>query len=378
MKLIIFWFLFVALFHPLVIAQQNSANSIDLRQNVTLYSGPGMTYREIGTLSPADDLMLTIHERNALGNWVMLHITEGTTQREGWVLTGYLDLPETVQFSEVPINPALSDAAPYNVDDPRLARLYTLPILPEMNENLLIVYVIGQMRGNRSNVITKIGDSLSTSPVYLTPMPREDHRLGAYDFLADSIAYFGESLTRQSVASRVGLNTYSIFDTMWSAPQLCEQDETPLNCEIRLARPGIAVILFGPNDMVSRMTVDEYYEQMRQIIETTLSQGVIPLLSTFSTNPQSIHWDRAIDFNLALVSIAEEYEVPIMNLWLAARTLPNFGLARDNIHMQHGTYEYFNFTTGHEATVGVSLQNLVALGALDRLYTFLQMDSATN
>ncbi|MEQ8677731.1 MAG: hypothetical protein RLP44_04025 [Aggregatilineales bacterium] len=379
MRVTIFWrfavsFILSTLCLSLVIAQdEDTTTPITIRQTTSLYSGPGITYREIGELD--GDESLDLLARNRIGNWVELRVIGSEENSlEGWALTGTLSLAESIHFSDTPIDETLTDAAPYNLDDDLLARMYSVPVIPQISDDMRMVYALGQSLGNRSETITKIGDSLSVSSIYLTPMWRTDHRLGAYDYLADPIAYFGESTRHESVASRIGLNTSSIFDPMWADQVLCNADESPLLCEYRLTRPSIAFIMFGPNDVVSNMTVEGYESQMRVLVEITLDVGIIPVLSTFSTHPQSRWWDKSMAFNLALVDIAADYDVPIMNLWSAARALPNYGLAGDNIHMMHGTYEYFNFTTGHEATVGISLQNLVSLATLYELYTFLEME----
>lgn len=349
-----------------------AAPHITVRNTTPLYSGPGITYRTLGELD--GDERLDLLARNTIGNWVELRVEDGDASTvEGWALTGDLEFDDTIHFSQVNIDSTLTDAALYNVDDETTARLYAVPVIPHISDAMRMVYALGQSLGNHSNAITKIGDSLSVSSIYLTPMWRTDHKLGAYDYLADTIAYFGESTRHQSVASRIGLNTSSIFDPMWADQAMCNADESPLMCEYRISRPSIAFIMFGPNDVVSNMTVEEYSEQMRLMVEISLDVGIIPVLSTFSVHPESRWWDKSMAFNLALVDIAADYEVPIMNLWSAARVLPNYGLAGDNIHMMHGTYEYFNFTTGHEASVGISLQNLVSLTTLYELYTFLDM-----
>lgn len=74
-----------------------------------------------------------------------------------------------------------------------------------------------------------------------------------------------------------------------------------------------------------------------------------------------------LDFNLALDAIAQQYHVPLINLWAAARVLPDYGLEADGIHMQHSGWETLYYATGHEAYYGMSLQNLLSLTILHEI-----------
>jgi hypothetical protein len=234
------------------------------------------------------------------------------------------------------------------------------------------VYEHGQEMGARSRVVTKIGDSLVANPMYLLPMNRSDSVLGPYDYLADTLAYFGPSVS-ESAAARIGLSTYVVFDPMWANRSVCQPGETPLACEYRLKQPSIALIMFGPND-VKHMDTDEYTAQMKQIVGETLNRGIIPVLFTFSYDPDAELWWQAVNFNLALADLADEYGIPLVNLWLAARILPEYGLDKDHTHLKNSGFEYLKFTNGNEAFYGVTLQNLLALSVLDELRRSLGMD----
>lgn len=102
--------------------------------------------------------------------------------------------------------------------------------------------------------------------------------------------------------------------------------------------------MFGPNDVRS-MTEDKYAGQMRQIIEDSLEHGVIPVISTFSAHPDEEFFWQSINFNLQLVSLAEEYQIPLINLWAAARILPEYGLDRDKVHLKVSGFDYLKFDT---------------------------------
>lgn len=341
------------------------------REEAIIRQGPGHSHLPVNRLNWQDEI--EILERNRPGTWVYIRVTRGGgTPWEGWVLTGYLDLDETVRLSEVPVNVSVADANASTINSRSQSRLYAVPVISVVSDAMRDVYERGQQIGNRSNSITKIGDSLSASRIYLIPMSRGDHQLGPYDFLDETIDFFGASMAEIGVASRIGLSSIAVFDPVWADPQLCEPNETPLACEYRRKKPSIAFILFGPND-VRAMDEERYETQMRLIVEESMNQGVIPVLSTFSADPDEAFWWQSINFNLVLLDIAEEYEVPLINLWAAARPLPNYGLDRDRIHLKHSGYENLHFVEGQEAYYGVSLQNLLSLCMLDELRRTLGM-----
>lgn len=349
----------------------DSLHLIAPREQAIVRQGPGHTHLQVNQLDWQDTI--TILERNRAGNWLHIRVQRGAgVVIDGWVMTGHLILDEAVHLSEVPVNANIPDANPSTVNSRSMARLYSVPVIPSVSGAMQEIFVRGQQLGNYRNVITKIGDSLSVSRIYLTSMSRGDHELGPYDFLEETIVYFGASMAEPSVASRIGLSSIAVFDPVWADAQLCESNESPLACEYRRKKPSVAFILFGPNDVRS-MDDDRYGMQMRMIVEESLTAGVIPVLSTFSVDPDDEFWWQAINFNLVLVDIAAEYEVPIINLWSAARPLPDYGLDEDGVHLKHSGYENLYYATGHEAYYGVSLQNLLSLCMLDELRRAMEM-----
>ncbi|MBC8099624.1 MAG: hypothetical protein H7Y11_09290, partial [Armatimonadetes bacterium] len=328
-----------------------------------LYTGPGITYAESGVLLTG--VVVTITERNTAGTW--LYVESDTLA--GWVLSGTLNLPPELHYSALPIT-ALADADPTTVNSRSLATLYSAPILSAIDPAMLDVFALGQALGNGAQTITKIGDSLSASDSYLTPFSATEYALGPHDDLEATLLYYGASAGLPSAASRIGLSTLVVFDAMWATDARCDPGESPLLCEYRVKQPSIAFVLFGPNDVLS-MDTATYSAQMAKIVDASLERGIIPVLSTFSADPAYEYWWIAVDFNLALVALAEEKRVPMMNVWAAARALPDYGLDDDRIHLKHSGFEALKFDTSHETWYGVSLQNLLTLRMLDALRQML-------
>jgi hypothetical protein len=341
-------------------------------QAVSLHSGPGHTFLPVDTLNAG--VPVTIVERNRIGNWVRVNrvAEDGRVMQDGWVMTGYLNYTNEIRLSQIPVNSEIADADPAQAEYVSTARLYAVPVIPQVSRTMEGVYRYGQALGNRSHVVTKVGDSVSANPMYLNPFSRDDHDLGPYDFLEETLRFFGPGMITNSVASRIGMTTYVVFDPLWADKERCNPGETPLTCEYRRAQPSIAMILFGPND-VRHMTDAEFDVQMRQLVTETIDKGIIPVLSTFSVDPDDTLWWQSINFNLRLSEIAAEFEVPLINFWAAARILPEYGLDEDAIHIANSGFPNIKFSTGHEAWYGTSLQNLLALRMLDELRLTLNM-----
>lgn len=340
-------------------------NRVHSEEPVTLYDGPGSTYPAVGVLNA--DVEVRIVERNRIGNWLHVRQSEnGETLLDGWALIAGLVLEKELRFSQVPVNETLPDANIIQVRFQSTAPLYAAPVIPYISETMRAVYLRGQRLGIRSQAITKIGDSVSANGLYLDPIGHGDTVLGPYDYLADTLTYFGVPRKRESVAAKKGMSSFSILDPLM-APEGCQSDESPLSCELRLQKPAVAFVMFGPND-IRAMDVDEYTTQMSTIVEMLLDNGTIPVLTTFSADPARRSWQKSVAFNLALIDVARKYDVPLMNLWLASRDLPKYGLEGDGVHMRNFGYDYLKFDAGLEAHFGVGLQNLLALRTLEELH----------
>lgn len=335
-------------------------------RQLVMYQGPGYTHLQADILNPG--LPIKIIERNHTGNWVRVIRTDGDTiVQDGWVESAYLNQDENLKYSEIPVNLDIPDHNPENSGEGEWVKeLLALPIMPELSDEMVEIYKRGQFLGNHSNVITKVGDSLSVSDKYLTIFAQEDYDLGPYDYLEDTLNYYAESTAEASVAAKIGLSTYVVFDPLWADKEVCQPNESPIDCEYRIKQPSVAFILFGPNDVRSMNEV-EYGEQMRMIVETTLERGIIPVVFTFSADPEVELWWQSVNFNVQLIQIAEEYKIPVINLFAATRWMPDYGLDEDGIHLAHSGYFYLKLSNGDEAFYGVTLQNLLALRMLDEI-----------
>lgn len=234
-----------------------------------------------------------------------------------------------------------------------------LPVVPEISETVVEIYQRGLDLGNNPQAFSKVGDCGTTPAWFLGDFDRgpKYYDLGEYQNLSGVIEVFEGSFDRTSLAARSGYNASSLFVPLWADRDFCEADEAPLVCEYRNHRPIIAFIMLGANDV---WHPTEFDPQMRKIIEYSIDNGIIPILSTKADNQEG---DGSI--NAAIARLAMEYEIPLLNFWLAVQPLPGNGLVEDGVHLSFGR----NFFDDPDAmSKAWPVRNLTALQTLDKVW----------
>lgn len=195
-----------------------------------------------------------------------------------------------------------------------------------MLQNTRSIYAQGQTLGRNPYAFSKLGDSLVVTSHYLTKFDTGMFTLSPeYTYLQDTIDHFSGSFQRYGVATKVGLHAWGIFDPFWADDEWCDPGENMLDCEFRLFNPSILLIRMGTNDNGS-ITVFE--NNMRQAVETTIANGVIPVLGTKADRFEGDNRN-----NLAIRRIAADFQIPLWDFDIVADTLPGRGLSEDNVHL---------------------------------------------
>ncbi len=234
----------------------------------------------------------------------------------------------------------------------------------------------GRQTGIRARVFSVIGDSNSVSGDFLRPLVIENYcEWGGFSPLQETIAYFSSppdaisatSFTHESISAQMGFNSAAALDSFWATDALCYPGETPVACELRSNSPAVIVIMLGGKD-VSRMSLNQYQQNMTRIVSQAVGQGTIPILTTFVVEPASDYFSQSLAFNLALVDLARQWGIPLVNLWAAASRLPGYGIAADGTHLRTQPGRFCDFAGG-ERLYGGTLRNLMTLQALDQVRT---------
>lgn len=244
-----------------------------------------------------------------------------------------------------PITPVITNT-PHTLADLSYAEaerlLKSAPLMLTPEAHIREIYARGQQLGRENRMVIPVGDCNSESHHYLEPLTDARKALQEVDdswledvYIQASITYFAEALAQKGVAANSGFTAYSVMDPLWADKNKCAAGESPLACDIRKFNPAVALIMFGANDM-NVLHSSEYESALRDIIEYTLEQGVIPVLSTFAHNPFPYEGNRpekAIRLNAIVYGLALEYQIPFINFWLTSNDLPWHGLMGDNAHL---------------------------------------------
>jgi len=167
-----------------------------------------------------------------------------------------------------------------------------LPAVPlSLSERARAIYQRGLEMGNDPHAFSKVGDCHSTNPYFLADydLGQNVYHLGDYAYLQPAIDYFAGSFARSSLATKKGLSTAGVLASLWSDWKYCSSNETPLDCEFRLHHPSFALISLGTNEAYDVKEDPSTFEpRLRRIIEHSIDQGVVPILSTKADNDEAI------------------------------------------------------------------------------------------
>jgi hypothetical protein len=228
------------------------------------------------------------------------------------------------------------------------------PIVPVAGSHMAAVFQEGQKKGISQYTFSAVGDCQSLPGVFMGIYGTDRNPIGANSpNLLETITLFRDSFNHDSAAVRDGLSAPSALDPFWSDPARCNPTESPVACELRLYNSAIVFVNLGTNWRAGA-SADAYEGYLRKIVELILANGSVPILSNKADNVEGDH-----SLNLATAKVAYDYDVPLMNFWLASDPLPNHGLdpERDNIYLTPAAWD---------------VRNNVALRTLDSVWRSLQ------
>jgi hypothetical protein len=228
------------------------------------------------------------------------------------------------------------------------------PVIPELSAAMLEIYVQGQEIDRDPQVFSVIGDCQS-SPTYFLSMYDEDRYTleEGQEYLQETVDWYAGSFSHRSLTVKNGMTAPGALNPRWSDVELCEPNETPIECEIRLSNPSIILISLGTN-WLPGTPYEDYVAYLDEVVQSVLDQGVIPILSTKADNAEGDD-----NRNLATAQVAYDLQVPLWNFWAAVKDLSNYGLDKDREDV------YLNYK-------GWDVRNLSALELLDTIRRQLQ------
>ena len=228
---------------------------------------------------------------------------------------------------------------------------------PDVKQNVREICRQGQALGRNPHAFARVGDSTVENGFFLMAFDQSHYNLGNYAYLQAAIDYFSGSFARQSVAVGRGFHTTTVMDPAQTNPA-CMTGETLVECELRLTNSSVVVIRLGANDVGMP---DIFDRKMREMVELALSRSVIPVLGTKADRQDP---DNVI--NTIIHRIAADYRVPLWDFDVVAQTMPNRGLASDNVHPTVGLGR--DYSQPETFQYGHAMQDLTALMALDAIW----------
>lgn len=335
---------------PTFAQTQPDARVIEMDDKLRLRAAPSTSASVIALLSPLTPLEIVGVSINRA--WLQVQVSDGTL---GWV---------SAEYVEVLVD--LDALFPVNT---------TVRLSDDVIANARAIFQHGQELGNQPDVFAKIGDSITVNTNYLYPLGMGVYDLGEYDYLQAVIDFYrqtptpngGNSFSNESVAAVIGWTAYMAVNREAGDKTQCFSLEMPLECEYRLLRPSVALIMFGTND-VSHVNPNDYSYNMRRIVEISIERGVIPVLSTI---PMREGYEEYVDlFNQLIIDIAQMYQVPLIDYGAALSSLSDLGLDWDGAHPTAAPRGFEGAADFRQANLyyGYVLRNLTTLQMLDALW----------
>lgn len=344
----------------LVAAQfQTEAEVMPMDAVLRLRAAPSVESAILDLLPPGSPL--DVIGRTQDSRWLAVRTQDG---KAGWVwseyLIVYIDLAPVCVVNESNV---LSSCAEFGAD---------------VAINIVQTYQRGQSLGNRPDTFAKVGDSITESTNFLHPIGVGMYNLGSFTDLQAVINHFAagrigsdNSFTRNSAAAGVGWAAASVLDSHFTDSAECLPDEIPLDCEYRIVRPSIALIMFGTND-VGYQAPEVFRANIDRIVRTSVERGVIPILSTI---PYRADYEDAVRrFNAIITEVAFAHYIPLWDYGSAMDNLPDRGLSFDGVHPSEGPRGYdgaANFAS-ENLNYGYVIRNLTALQMLNAVWRLVQ------
>ena len=272
-----------------------------------------------------------------------------------------------------PIPTAAPTSTPAPAPTQNLAAPLPYPAVSGVTLNARNIWLNGKAKGNRRDVFAKIGDSLTDEPWFLNSIGDGKTVWGNYGNLQPVATFFmsetartANSFSDKSVATHGGWDSFSPLDPANSTPWDFCGSNTPIDCELQVVKPSVALIMFGTNEASDHLGSGSYEANLRKMVQTSIDHGVIPVLYT-------IPWNKFRDpqpFNVVITRVARQYDIPLVDYWSVIDPLPNHGISSDGVHPTVPPDQNTANFTGDNLNYGYTQRNIVTLQVLDVIWRY--------
>ncbi len=229
------------------------------------------------------------------------------------------------------------------------------PLLPVVSDTAGGIYEHGLALGNDPTHFSVFGDCQSVPTEFMGRYDTDTSIVAGLPVeLQETVSQFAGSFNHMGPTIKPGTTAGAILWAGWIDPaeiDFCLENETPLDCELRVWKPSIVIINLGTH------WEQRNWEYLTRMLDTLIERGVLPILATKADNREGNEQN-----NLEIAQAAVLYDLPLWNYWGAVQDLPNGGLIEDiegweNVYL---TEE------------GLELHRYTALQALDAVWRQLQ------
>lgn len=294
----------------------------------------------------------------------------------GWVWAAYIVPNSHINIAALEIPEQAYEPTP---------EAYTAPVvaasggISNVTSKSVEIFLRGQALGNHPNTFSKVGDSITDTGLFLYPIGWGNYNLQGYAHFQPVVNYFlstpirdGNSFNIISLAAKAYWTSNEVLDPGSVKSGECTPGETPLQCEYRITKPSVALIMIGTND-IGRNSEATYQANLQRIVEISIEMGVIPVLSTIP--PRRGAEAEVNRINQIIISTARMYDVPLWDYYTPMLSLPNQGLDSDGVHPSYKDnyfdYEKMTNFTPEALQYGTALRNLMALEVLDAIWRYV-------
>jgi hypothetical protein len=251
---------------------------------------------------------------------------------------------------------------------------YIPPYIHGITAEAREIYLEGQRVGNRANIFSKVGDSLTDEHWFLYPVGDGQAILHNYDYLGDVVDFYlvkfarddRNSFNNRSIAATGGWDSSDLLDPANSAPYSFCGNRSPLECELQTVRPAVAIIAIGSNEAQANVENGLFRANLERIVEMCIDNGVIPVLNLIPWNKYRVNMQP---YNAIIEQVAHQYQVPYIDYYTPMETLPNHGLRGDDVHPSYPPDgNTADFSDNNLERYGYNIRNLLTLQMLDAIW----------
>jgi hypothetical protein len=281
-----------------------------------------------------------------------------------------------------------------------------LPLDPATAAHVRTIFQSGLRQGRRTDAFGLVGDSLTATGPFLRAfarpreLPTEVAKALTLASGKNVVDYFRESRPAEPQqyanpflaprAAKVGAVA------SWPLHPFGNTEETPLSTMVAVVDPAYAVVLYGPNDALTRTDPapdvqarmrQEYSSALAAIADALETRGIVPILTTVPKHEREPGWPdcstpehggsnerfaaQATMLSAAVADLACARHLPLVDLRWALDPLVNHGVGPDGVHLSYHP-ESGGRLDDEGLQCGTNVRNLVTLRELARV-----VDAAT-